>query len=143
MRMLLQGMLTGLLVGMLASPARADEEVAETCLRAKVWDGYSQGWAVRTMTSTTLAQGEKRVYLVTLYAGTEYKVLACGDNEAINVDIALYDSQGNQVQLDQNNDREPVVTYRASATDTYYIAVHATKLNGTNKAGIAMAVTYK
>jgi hypothetical protein len=129
---------------LLSAPARADEEAAETCLKAKLSDGYGQGWAVRTATRTTLASGEHRIYLVTLYAGTEYKILACGDSEAANVDLVLYDSKGAQVATDQSNDREPAMTYTPSVTDTYYVAVHASRLNNpTNKAGVATAVTYK
>ena len=35
--------------------AIADEEEADTCLRTKIWEGYNEGWAVRTATSATLA----------------------------------------------------------------------------------------
>lgn len=129
---------------LLAAPAFADEEQAETCLRAKIWDGYTSGWAVRTATTTTLGQGEHRVYLVTLYAGNEYKVLSCGDANVSNVDLVLYDAQGNQVVTDNSNDREPQLSYTPTVTDTFYIAVHASKLNTTtDKGGIATAVTYK
>ena len=76
------------------SSAWADEAAAETCLRTKIWDGYNSGWAVRTATKTSLGQGEHRVYLVTLYAGNEYKVMACGDSNVANVDVVLYDAKG-------------------------------------------------
>lgn len=128
----------------LATMAFADEEQAETCLRAKIWDGYTQGWAVRTATTTTLGQGEHRVYLVTLYAGNEYKISACGDSNVANIDLVLYDAQGNQVVTDNSNDREPALAYTPTVTDTFYIAVHASRLNSTTeKGGIATAVTYK
>lgn len=124
--------------------ANADENSAEACLKNKVWEGYSSGWAVRTMTTATLGQGEHRVYLVTLYAGNEYKLSACGDSEVVNVDLVLYDALGNKVLADQADDREPVLTYTPSVTDTFYIAVHATLLNNpTGKGAIATAVTYK
>lgn len=126
------------------SPASADEQQAETCVRTKIWDGYASGWAVRTATNTTLGLGEHRVYLVTLYAGNDYKVIACGDDNTANIDLVLYDSLGNQVISDISTDREPSITYTPSVTDTFYIAVHATRLNNTSqKSGIATAVTYK
>lgn len=126
------------------SPARADEEAAETCLRQKIWAGYSDGWAVRSATKTTLGQGEHRVYMVTLYAGNEYKISACGDTMAANIDLVLYDSKGAQVIVDPSFDREPVIAYTPTATDTFYIAVHATQLNkADSKAGVATALTYK
>ncbi len=132
------------LLASLILPAHADENSAESCLRTKIWDGYNTGWAVRTATTTSLGQGEHRIYLVTLYAGTEYKVMACGDDLAGNVDLVLYDALGNEVMRDQTSDREPILSYKPTATDTFYVAVHATKVNdAAKKAGIATAVTYK
>ncbi len=138
----------GLLVG--TGTAVADEAEADSCLRAKIWDGYNDGWAVRTATSATLSQGDYRIYLVTLYAGNEYKVLACGDDQAKVVDLVLHDSDGNVVVEEQCADgeecggRQPMITYKPKTTDTFYVAVHATSLTETTaKAGVGMAVTYK
>ena len=63
--------------GLLSSVAIADEKEADDCLRNKIWSGYDDGWAVRTATTTSLAQDDHRVYLVTLYAGNEYKFEVC------------------------------------------------------------------
>jgi len=131
--------------------ATADEAEADSCLRQKIWDGYNDGWAVRTATSATLSQGDYRIYLVTLYAGNEYKVLACGDDQSKVVDLVLHDSNGNVVVEEKCADgdaecggRQPVITYKPTTTDTFYIAVHATSLTDTTaKAGVGMAVTYK
>lgn len=128
----------------LAAYAKADEGAAETCLRTKIWDGYNSGWAVRTSTKASLNQGGHKVYLVTLYAGNSYKLLACGDANVGNADLVLYDRTGKQVGIDTSSDREPTLTYTPQVTDTYYIAVHATKLNDLSKQGsVATAVTYK
>lgn len=129
---------------LLSSAAHADEEAAQTCLRTKIWDGYTSGWQVRSQTNTSLGAGEHRVYLITLYAGNEYKFLACGDDQAANVDLVLYDAQGNVLITDVSNDREPSLTYTPTVTDTFYLAVHGSRLNDpTKKAGISTAVTYK
>ena len=133
-----------LLSALLAPPALADETAAESCLKNKVWEGYGSGWAVRNMATTTLGQGEYKVYLVTLYAATEYRITACGDNEVSNADLILYDALGNQVLKDISADREPTLSYTPSTTDTFYVAVYATTLNnGTGKGSIALALTYK
>lgn len=133
-----------LLLALLALPARADEDQAETCLRTKIWDGYNTGYSVRTSTKATLNQAGHKVYLVTLYAGNDYKVLACGDSNIGNADLVLYDHSGKQVAIDSSNDREPLLQYTPQTTDTYYIAVHASKLNDLTKQGsISTAVTYK
>ncbi len=127
-----------------AGIAIADESEADSCLRQKIWDGYNDGWAVRTATSASLKQGEYRIYLVTLYAGNEYKILSCADGQAKNVDLVLHDSDGNVVVQDSDDGREPTISYKPTTTDTYYVAVHATSLTeSTAKAGVGMAVTYK
>ena len=122
----------------------ADELAAETCLRAKVWDGYTEGWGVRTMTSTTLAAGATRNYLVTLYRGNEYLIRTCADEGLKNLDLHLYDLNGNAVKRDESTDREPVIQFKPDQTSTYYIVVHARELaEGKKDGGVAMAVTYK
>jgi hypothetical protein len=124
--------------------AHADEEAAETCLRTKIWDGYSTGWQVRSQSNTTLGQGEHRVYLITLYAGNEYKFMACGDDEAANLDLVLYDAKGNVLFTDNSSDREPSLTYSPTVTDTFYLAVHGSRLNDpAKKSGVSTAVSFK
>ena len=69
------------------------EQAAESCLTDKIWSGYSDGWAVRTATTTTLKQDEHRVYLLTLYAGKSITQV-CADKGAKNVDLILHDLDG-------------------------------------------------
>jgi hypothetical protein len=121
-----------------------DELAAETCLRTKVWDGYTEGWGIRTMTATSLNAGATRNYLVTLYKGNEYYIRSCADNAAKNVDLYLYDLNGNVVKRDETADREPSFQFNPTETGSYYIVVHARELvEGQPNAGVAMAVTYR
>ena len=66
----------------LTLPGFAGEAEADACLRTKVWDGYADGWGIRTMTSTTLGSGKTRNYLVTLYEGNAYRIQTCADEAA-------------------------------------------------------------
>jgi hypothetical protein len=131
--------------GLLALPvATAGEREAESCLRARIWDGYKDDWAVRTATSTTLAQEEYRIYLVTLYAGNEYKVMACADDKATNIDLVLHDADGNVLKQDTSENRQPELLFKPDATSTYFVVVHATALTKAgSKSGVGMAVTYR
>lgn len=127
-------------------PALADQKEADTCLRTKIWSGYDDGWAVRTATSADLGEGQHRIYLVTLYAGHEYKFQVCGDKSVNNIDLVLHDEAGKELARDESNDREPKITFKPTATQTYYVAVYAADLSDESKvetAGVAMAVTYK
>lgn len=127
-----------------AAPAAAADSEASACLKTKVWSGYNEGWHVRTTTEATLGQGEHRVFLVTLYAGNEYKFSVCADSKASDIDLVLHDATGKEVARDQGDDREPTVSFKATRTDTYYVAVYASTLVAADqKSGVAFAVTYK
>ena len=99
-----------------AATAFATEEAAESCLTDKIWAGYSDGWAVRTATTTTLKQDEHRVYLLTLYAGNEYKLQVCADKGAKDVDLILHDLDGKELLRDEESSREPTVLYKPEET---------------------------
>lgn len=135
--------LVSLLSG-LASPALADEKDAEACLRTKVWEGYAEGWGVRTMTSTSIPDGKTRNYLVTLYQGNEYRIRTCADEAVKNLDLLLYDTKGNVIARDRSTDREPEVSFKPTATGTYYIVIYNRESARSGKmGGAAMAVVYR
>ena len=124
--------------------ASADEKEAESCLRAKVWDGYADGWAIRTMTATSLANGDTRNYLVTFYKGNEYQIQTCADNAMKNLDVVLYDLEGNIVLRDSSEGRQPALSYKPTKTSTFYVVVHARELAEAGKeSGVSVAVTYR
>ncbi len=128
---------------LLCGPAQASEKEADTCLRTKIWDGYGEGWAVRTATSATLSKGDNRVYLVTLYAGNEYQIMVCADSNAQDVDLILHDAEGIELVRDSTEDREPVVVFKPANTETYYLVMHAGQVQDGQQTGVAMAVTYR
>lgn len=129
---------------LLAPPAAADEEDAEICLRTKVWDGYGDGWAIRTLTSTSLDDGATRNYLVTLYAGNEYLIQGCADANTDNLDILLYDLDGRIVARDDSKGREPSFHFEPQDTTTYYVVLYAQDLvDGSKPTGAGLAVTYR
>ena len=127
-----------------STSALADESAAETCVRTKVWDGYADGWGIRTLTSTTLQNNATRNYLVTLYKGNEYQITTCGDDQVVNLDVLLYDLNGSVVLRDNSTNREPRLQYQPTETSTYYIVLHARELTDPSaSAGVSMAVVYR
>lgn len=129
----------------LAAPrALADEKDAETCIRTKIWDGYADRWAVRSATKALLKWKEYRVYMLTLYSGTEYRFQACGDKTANNVDLVLYDAAGKEIARDKTTNREPELVFEPTGTNTYYIAVFmSSQTDLTKRSGVALATTYR
>ena len=129
-------------LALLTPPAQAESK-AEACLRTKVWDGYADGWGVRTMTTTELEDGKFRGYVVSLYEGTEYKIRACGDDRFRDVDVLLYDPKGNLIARDATHDREPEFMFKPPTTGTFYVVVYARELaQAGGKGEVAMAVVY-
>ena len=129
---------------LLCTDAMADEAGAEACVRQKVWDGYGDGWAVRTLTATTLGLGATQNYLVTLYKGNEYQIQSCSDDGTKNIDLLLYDMQGNIVVRDDTESGDPKITFKPEQTATFYVVAYARELApGTDKAAVAVAVTYR
>lgn len=128
----------------LAPRAVADEKDAETCVRTKIWDGYADRWAVRSATKALLRSGEYRVYMLTLYAGTEYRFQACGDKSARDVDLVLYDASGKELGRDTSDNREPELVWKPKTTNTFYVAVFlSAQADASKRSGVALATTYR
>jgi hypothetical protein len=133
---------------LIAPSALADKEQSDSCLRTKIWEDYTEGWAVRTATNTQLKVGEHKIYLVTLYAGNTYKFMVCGDESAVDIDLALHDADGKPMEHDSDDDKtdgespDPSITFTPDKTSTYYVAVYAQSVKG-ETTNVAMAVTYQ
>ena len=131
-------------ISLFLGSAQADEKEAEDCLRNKIWAGYESGWAVRTATTITLEEEAHRVFLVTLYEGNEYKFMVCGDGDSKNLDLVLHSADGKELMRDQDENREPLLVYKPTETQTYYVAVYAASVSEEAEGtGVAFAVTYK
>lgn len=134
--------MTALFALLLSAPAHAGTADAETCLRAKVWESYADGWGVRTLASTELQSGKNRNYVVNLFQGNQYRIATCGDERMVNLDVLLYDAAGQVVARDSTTDREPVIEFTPPATGSYYVVLYAKQI-GEAPAAAAMAVIYK
>lgn len=132
------------LLSLMFPTALADAASAEECVQTKVWEAYEEGWGVRTLTSATLEAGKTKNFLVTLYAGNAYKVETCGDEGVANLDVLLYDVDGNVLTRDEDEGRSPTFTFTPKATNTYYVVLYLRDAQpGAKEAGVGMAVVYK
>jgi len=122
--------------------AFADSSEAEACLRAKGWDNYEQGWALRSMSTDTMTKGDFSSYKVTFYGGREYKISTCGDVNFKKLGLHLYNLNGKPVESAGSNGREPFLSYTPKQTETMFIVVQANKMTS-DKGGTALAVFYK
>lgn len=127
----------------LTGAARADEDEAEACVRAKVRDAWGDGWSVRTGAKATLAAGERKLYAITLQQGNRYRVTGCGDARVTDLDLAVYDAEANAIASDVTDDRQPEIELTAPATGTYYVAVYVGATAEPGGAGVASIVTFR
>jgi hypothetical protein len=140
---------SGLLVA-LSGSAMASQDEAETCVRELVSNAYPLGWAVRTITRVDLGAGETSNYLLTLYAGVEYRVTSCGDPSTLEVDLVLYDAAGQPIAQDLGRGRSGELSYRPTTTDTFFLGVRVSERKppptaqpGVSRSSVATAVLYK
>jgi hypothetical protein len=70
-----------------------------------------------------LSTQQSRRYPLTLRAGQDYRVIAVCDSRCGDIDLRLYDANGNQIAQDVLNDNVPTLAIRPSATGPHSIEI--------------------
>lgn len=70
-----------------------------------------------------LSQGDSDDYNVTLQGGRSYKLIGVCDNDCSDLDITLYDSDGDVVDRDLLDDDKPVVSVSGKSGGRYRMNV--------------------
>ena len=84
----------------------------------------SKGYELRDFFSSGLMRrGESVVLATTLSAGNDYTRVAAGCEDAYDVDLAVYDENGNRVGADGDTSSVSVVEVSPKWTGTYYLKV--------------------
>ena len=82
------------------------------------------GWNVRESFSYgLLAHGESQIIRTTLHAGNTYKIVAAGCEDAYDVDVAVFDENGNLIDSDHDTSRLAVADITPTWSGTFYIKV--------------------
>jgi hypothetical protein len=71
----------------------------------------------------SLRDGENESFTLTLHAGTQYALIGVCDNDCNDVDLVLYDADGNEVDSDVQADDYPLVQVTPSETMRYSVKV--------------------
>jgi hypothetical protein len=100
---------------------RAQESI--DCAQSMVYAANDQGYRLRSYDTSRLAQGDVMNYPVTLVADVEYMIMACGERTARDVDIYLYDENGNLIDRDRLEDNKPIVHVTPIWTGPFIIQV--------------------
>ena len=56
--------------------------------------------------------------------GRNYRVLTCAEEGVKDLDVLLYDKDGQVVERDQTQNREPMLSFSPDKTATYYIVLY-------------------
>lgn len=84
----------------------------------------SKGYdTLRSEDSDVLSPGQTMTYTVTLYRGVDYILFAAGDNNIEDLDIYLYDEEGNRVARDTLTDNYPVVSVTPRWTGEFKLQI--------------------
>jgi hypothetical protein len=82
---------------------------------------------VRGPDNDLLSAGDSDNYTVTLQGGRSYKLVGVCDNDCSDLDITLYDDDGDVVDRDLLDDDKPVVSVSGKAGGTYRMNVSMAK----------------
>jgi hypothetical protein len=125
----------------LMSPQRraaASPNDAIECAQQMVETAGARGYRLRTSDLDSLGPGQVMNYTATLAAGDEYIILACGDGRAIDIDIHLYDENGNLIDRDRSSDNRPIVMVRPAWTGEFLVRVQMYEARGAGNYVMAM-----
>ena len=112
------------LAGLVVSTQAAASGEADACIQTKTWSHYENGWSLRTATTATIKPGEFDAFSATLYGGRRYLIELCGEESVDQVDLVLYDREGNEVARAKANGREPVLEFAPEKTRSVFIVAH-------------------
>lgn len=127
--------------GLQAPAAQAAPREALQCAQSMANYYMDRGYRLRNSDSDALYQGQKMDYDATFSRGVEYVVLACGDGVAYDLDIYLYDENGNLIDRDRLTDNRPVVTVTPRWTGPFTVRVYMYSSRG--PASYTMGVLYR
>ncbi|MEE2829205.1 MAG: PPC domain-containing protein [Myxococcota bacterium] len=134
--------LAAALLLLVPQPAQADAAKAEACLRSLTTSVVASGRRIRATDVFAAGPKESVTYRLTLYKGLQYVLIGCADGEGVNLDMRLYDDQGNLVSNDESPDNQPFVDVAPPKTGEYALQVLVHKSDEA-KTDFALAVSYQ
>jgi hypothetical protein len=124
-----------------AGPAQADPGKAEACLSQLTPAVVSQGRRIRATDVASVGPQEVVTYRLTLYKGLSYVLIGCADGDGVDLDMRLFDEDGNLVSADGSPDNQPFVDVSPDKTGEYALQVMVYKSDSTTD--FALAVSYQ
>ncbi|RUT03819.1 hypothetical protein DSM106972_047330 [Dulcicalothrix desertica PCC 7102] len=116
------------------TPVRADNsqyiyEVGEQLAKAAIASGLGGYTLTHEPSIDLLTHGRSDYITVNLRAGTSYGIVGVCDRDCRDLDIALYDSRGNLIASDLQNDDIPTISINPTRSGTYRVRVDMASCN--------------
>ena len=111
-----------------ASPAGAENDAYEMAVRQT-----EAGFTIYPGASGNLQPGEKVRVLMPVTSGVTYTFLIGVDERVADLDLYVFDEQGNEIQVDDRRDRRAGTKFVATYTGTaeVYVLMNSTRINRT------------
>lgn len=124
-----------------SSIASAGETDVEECARVTAKEARKNGFRLRLDDGDRVRPDQVMNYQVTLTGGLTYMFFACSDGSAPDVDIFIYDAEGNLVAHDETVDPLPSFVWKAPNTAEYIVRLQT---NGSERrTAYQLGVMYK
>lgn len=109
-----------------ASPAGAEDDAYEMAVRQT-----QAGFTIYPGSSGNLQAGEKIRLLMPVSTGVTYSFLVGVDERVSDVDLYVFDEQGNEILVDDRRDRRAGTNFVATYTGTaeVFVLMNTTRLN--------------
>ena len=123
-KMFISGVVISIMLGcffFFSSPAFATEDQAKAKAVAAFLAVRSQGYNAVDGSAGLLEPGQMFAKEMYLMAGKKYLFLAAGCNDAIDIDIAIFNSSGNMVAADTDSDDLAVASFVPARSGNYKI----------------------
>lgn len=104
-------------------------EVGEQLIKAAIASGLNGYSLTHDPFIDALYHGRSDYITINLRAGTSYGIVGVCDSDCRDLDIALYDSRGNLIASDLQDDDIPAITITPSRSGTYRVRVDMASCN--------------
>lgn len=116
------------------TPVRADNsqyiyEVSEQLAKAAIASGLGGYTLSHEPFIDLLTHGRSDYITINLRAGTSYGIVGVCDRDCRDLDIALYDSRGNLIASDLQDDDIPTISINPTRSGTYRVRVDMASCN--------------
>ena len=81
------------------------------------------GYGTQNYIIGSLREDQSDAWTITLYGGYDYMILAACDGDCQDLDIRLYDEDGNEIDQDESTDNVPTIEGRVDTTGRFTIEV--------------------